>query len=116
MKSRGEFKLRKRNILKAGSLGVECATDFPSGRVTMSMQNAASAVRSLTSECKPGTAAIELSAPVDQLLNALRTLFHENAGCFRMDNAVARGDCVLKMKTDLIFIAQSDGDPALSIL
>ena len=73
-------------------------------------------VGAFAGESELGGFAIESRSPGDQLLNTLRAFFHQDAGGFRIHQAVAGRKGVLQVQADLIFIAESDCDPALRIL
>src|SRR6478672_1806592 len=92
------------------------ATDFASGGIAMGMQHARAAVGTLAGECELSCFTVELRAPGNEFLNALGTFFHEDAGSFGVDDAVAGRKRVLDVKADLVFVAESDSDAALSVL
>ncbi len=99
---------------RAGALA-KGANDFASGGVTVSMQNAATAVGAFARESEPGALAIELSAPCDQLLDGGRTFFDQGANCFGIAEAVAGNEGVLLVQFDLIVVAESRSYASLRI-
>src|SRR5205807_2179470 len=80
MQLRGEFKLAEGNVFQGGSLGIKCAPDLAAGRIPMRVQDAAPAVSGLAGKSQLGAATIKLRSPIDQLLNALLALFHQDSG------------------------------------
>ncbi len=80
------------------------------------MQNAVAAVRAFAGERDLGSGAIELRAPLDQLLDARRTFFDQHARGFFVDQAVAGLQRVFQMKPDFVVIAERGGDSALRVL
>ena len=59
---------------------------------------------------------IELRAPLDELLDAHRTFFDEDARGVRVAEAVAGDERVLQVEADFVLIAERDRDAALSVL
>jgi hypothetical protein len=82
----------------------------------MGVQNARPAVSAFACEGEPGSAAVELCAPVNQFLNALRSFFHEHPCGFRVHQAVSGFDGVVEMECDFVVVTQSHGDSALRVL
>ena len=82
----------------------------------MRVQDAIAAVCAFASKRELGTFAIELRSPRDQLLNAFWSIFDEDLGRFGVAQAVARIQSVLQVQTDLVFIAERCGNPALRVL
>jgi hypothetical protein len=109
----GEFKLADRNAGKGFGFRVQGAENFASGGVAMCVQNAIAAVCALPAKSKFGALAVELRAPLDQLLNAIGGIFDKDGCRLRVTQAVAGVERVLQMKADFIFIAERSGDPAL---
>src|SRR5262245_10940985 len=95
---------------------MECPPNLAAGGIAMRMQYAAAAVRRFASECKFGPAAIESRAPFDEFLNTFRAFFHQHMRRFRIHDAIAGSNGVLKMQADLVLIAQGHCDSALSVL
>ena len=60
--------------------------------------------------------AIEFRTPSDQFLYALRAFLHQHARRRFIHQAVAGGDRVLQMQSNLIFVAECHRDAALGIL
>ena len=73
--------------------------------VAMRMQYAIAAMRRLARKRQLCSFAIKLRAPVDQLLNTLRTFLHQDVRCFNIYDSVTGIDRVLQMQADFIFIA-----------
>ena len=82
----------------------------------MSMQDAVTAVRRLARKRQLGSFAIKLRSPIDQLLDTLRTFFHQDVRCFDVHESVTGVNRVLQVQADFIFVAQCDGDSTLGIL
>ena len=75
----GEFEFAEGDVLERRGLQVECATNLAAGGIAVRVQNAAAAVRAFASEGDFGSGAVELRAPLDQLFDARRAFFHQNA-------------------------------------
>jgi hypothetical protein len=116
MEGRGEFEFAKDNVLQGCGPGVEGSPDLPACGITVGVQNATAAVRGFPRKRQLCAVAVKLCAPVYEFLNALRPFFHQHVGSVSIYDPVACLDCVLQMQADFIFVAQSYGDPALSIL
>src|SRR5260370_34488898 len=116
MQRGGEFVLRKGDVLEGYRLSVESAADLTPGRIPMCVQNAVATVRGFTREGESCPLTIKLRAPVDQLLNSLRTFLHQNAPRVLIHDAIAGVDRVLQVQPDLVFVAQRDGDSTLRVL
>ena len=86
--ARGECMRLELNVWKCRGLGVQCAADFAPCGITVGMQNARAAVSAFASEGKFGSGAVKLRAPGNQVLDALRTFFNQNADGFRIAEAV----------------------------
>src|SRR5690348_7002893 len=82
----------------------------------MRVQHARAAVRALARESERGTLAVESRAPIDEFLNAVGAFFDQNLRRFRVAEAVAGFERVLKMKRNIVFIAERDCDPALCVV
>src|SRR5689334_11878782 len=82
----------------------------------MGMKDAIATVRALASKGKFGGLAVELSAPGNQLLDALRRLFYQNLGGFGIAQAVSGIERVLQVEADLVLVTQRRSDPALRVL
>ena len=80
------------------------------------MQNAAAAVSGFPRESQAHAIAIELRAPLDQLLDGSRTFLHQRVDGLPVAQPGAGGDGVLLVQPDFVVIAQRDGDSALRIL
>ena len=52
-------------------------------------------------------------APLDQLFDALRTFFHQYLDGIGIAQPIARIECVLEMKADLVFVAERGGNSSL---
>src|SRR5436190_901288 len=111
-----EFEIAEGNIGKSAGLGIKRASDLPAGGVTMRMQDTGAAVRSFASEGQLGAVAVKSCAPVDQLLDALRPLFHQYSGGLGIAQTVAGIERILQMQPNIIFVAQGYGDAALGVL
>ena len=112
----GKAELAKRNVLDGSGAMVEGAADFPARGVTVSVQHAIAAVRTLASEGKPGALLIEVRAPLDEFLDAQRAFLDEDARRIAMAEAIAGDQRVLQMQADLVLVAEGDGDAALGVL
>ncbi len=82
----------------------------------MSVQHAVAAVRAFARERDLGAGAVELGAPLHQLLDARRTFFDQHARGFFVHQAVAGLQRVFQMKRNFVVIAERGGDSALRIL
>src|SRR6266481_5924873 len=82
----------------------------------MGMKYAVAAVRGLARKRQPGSAAVKLRAPLNQLLNALQAFFHQHAGSIGVHDAVTGLNCVLQVQADFVFITQRYSDASLGIL
>ena len=82
----------------------------------MRMQYSRAAMRSLAGEGQLHAVAIELCAPIEQFLNTIRTLFHQDLRGALIHDAVARVDGVLQVEANFIFVAEDDRNPALRVL
>ncbi len=90
---------------EATRLLIECACNLPPGGIAMRVQNAVAAVRAFARERKPLPFAIELRAPVDQLLNRGRAFFHQRADSLAVAESIARIERVLLMQRHLVVVA-----------
>ncbi len=79
------------------------------------MQHPVAAVRAFARECQLGSLAVELRAPLDELLNRRGAFLHQRAHRRAVAQAVSRVQRVPLVQFHLIVVAQSDGDPALRI-
>ena len=105
----------KRHVGKRGRLVVERARDLAPRRIAVRMQDAVAAVRAFAGECQPGSLAVELRAPVDELPDGSGSFLHQGAHRRAVAEAVSRVQRVPLVQFHLIVVAQSDGDPALRI-
>ena len=80
------------------------------------MKHPVAAVRSFAREEQLRSVAIELDAPVDQLLDATGALFDQHADCFAVAQTRAGYQCVLLVKRNLVIVTKGDGDAALRVL
>ena len=71
----------------------------------MSVQDAVAAVCALARKSQLGAFAVEFRAPLNQFLDALRTFFYQYLGSIGVAQPIARIECVLEMKADLVFVA-----------
>ena len=81
----------------------------------MGMQDAIAGVGTLAGEQEFASLAIELSAPVDQLLNGGRAFFDQSPHGGHVAQPIARVQGVLFMQQDFIIIAQCHCDSALRV-
>src|SRR6266702_4088326 len=109
----GKFELTYRNILEGFCFGVQSAQDFASRGISVRVQDAVTAVRALTSKSQLGAFAVEFRAPLNQLLEALRTFFHQHFGGIGVAQPIAGVECVLEMKADLVFVAERGRNSSL---
>ena len=79
----------------------------------MRVEDARAAVRCLARKRQLGASAVEFRAPLDELGDVLRSLFHQHRHGFRAAQAVARVDGVLLVQPDFVFIGERHGNPAL---
>ena len=82
----------------------------------MGVQHAIAAVRAFAGEGDLGAGAIELRAPLDELLDARRAFLDQDARGLFVHQAIAGFQRVFQMKTDFVIIAERGGDAALRIL
>ena len=94
---------------------VQSARDLAPRRIAMRMQHPVAAVRAFSREGQPGSLAVELRAPLDELPNRRGSFLHQGAHRRTVAEAVSRVQRVLLVQFDLVVVAQSDGDPALRI-
>jgi hypothetical protein len=80
------------------------------------VENAVATVRAFAGESDLGSGAVELRAPLHQLLDARRALFDQHAGGLLVDQAVAGLQRVFEMKRNFVVIAERSGDSTLRIL
>ena len=86
------------------------------GGVAMRVQNAITAVRAFAGQHQLAVFAIEIGAPAQQLVDALRTLFHQHARGFAMHEAVARVHGVVEVQGHIFVAAHGNGDAALRVM
>jgi hypothetical protein len=101
------------NVLERLNLRRQRPVDFPTGRIILRVQDARATVRGLAREGQLGSGAVKLGAPLNQLLDVLRTLSDQHLGGFRVAQTVAGLNGVLRVQIDLVFVAEGCGDPAL---
>lgn len=82
----------------------------------MGVENAVSAVGGFPGEGEPAPFAVELGAPLDQLLNQAGAFGNQYPDCFRITEAGAGDEGVLFMKFYPVVIAENDGNSTLGIL
>src|SRR6185312_12822257 len=111
-----EFELCELDLGNAFSTRNQCTADLASSGIAVRVENARPAVRAFAGKTETATAAIELRAPIDQLLNAPRTFLHEHACSFDVHQPIASINGVLQMKLDFVIITQGNSDSALRIL
>ena len=95
---------------------IERAANLAAGGIAVGMQHAAAAVRAFAGEGDLGAGAVELRAPLDQLLDARRPFFDQHARGLFVAQAVAGLQRVFQMQPDFIFIAERGRNAALRIL
>ena len=106
----------KAYVGERGGFAVQRAGNFAARRISVRVQNAVAAVRSFAGEGELLALAVELGAPLDQVLNRGGTLLHQRVNGALIAESIARIERVLLMERDFIVIAQSYGDTALSVL
>ena len=79
----------------------------------MRVQDAITAVSTFTRESQLSAFAVEFRAPLDQFLDALWAFFYQDLGRVGVAQAIARIECVLKMKADLVFVAERGRNSSL---
>jgi len=67
--------------------------------------------RAFARECQPGSLAVELGAPIDELLNRRGAFLHQRVHRRAVAEAISRAQRVALMQFDLVIVAQSDGTP-----
>ena len=82
----------------------------------MGMQYTVAAMGAFPGEGNLGARAIELGAPLDQLFDAHRTFFHQDAGCRLVTQSVAGFQRVVEMQADFVVVAERGRDAALRVL
>src|SRR5262249_59111666 len=92
-----KLKFREADICNRLRFGCQRAAKLASSGVAMGVKDPRAAVRCLARECELRAVAIELSAPVDELLDALRSFFDEHLGGCGVDQSIAGIDRVLQM-------------------
>ncbi len=112
----GKFEFANGDVLDGFCLEVKRAANLLSGGVAMCVQDAVATMGAFASEREFGPIAIELCSPGDELFNALRSFFDENARGLLIAKAVAGNECVLQVQADFIFVAERGGDASLCIL
>ena len=112
----GELEFAKGDGLDCAGLQVQGAADLAAGRVAVSVQDAAAAMRALARECDLRTGAIEFRAPLDQLFDARRTFFHQDARGFLVAKAVAGLQRVFEMQPNFVVVAECRCDTTLRVL
>ena len=103
-------------MLQRRGLQIQRAANLAAGGISVGMQHAAAAVRALAREGDLGAGAIELRAPLDQLLDARRAFLHQHARGLFVAQAVAGLQRVFQVQPNLVVVAERSGDAALRIL
>ena len=80
------------------------------------MQHPAAAVRPLPGEGDLGAGAVELCAPLDQLLDARRSFLHQNARRLFVAQAIAGLQRVFQVQAHLILVTERSRNATLRIL
>lgn len=70
-------------------------------------------MRRFAGEGELGAGAVKLSAPFDELGDVVGAFLDEQGHRFRAAKPVARGERVLFVESNFVFIAEGDGDSAL---
>jgi hypothetical protein len=94
-------------------LGDQHPDHFIPGGIASGTQNSAPAVRRLPGERKFAAGFVEPGSPLDQLLDALRSLPDQDAHGFLPAQPVAGLECIGQMDRDVIFLAQRDCNATL---
>ena len=95
---------------------VESARNFVAGGVAVRVQDPVAAVRALAGECQPAAFVIELRAPIDELLDSGRPLFHQSVDGGPVAQSVAGVKGVLLVQLHLVVIPERYGDATLRVL
>ena len=103
------------DIRDGRALLIQRPRDLTARRVAVRVQHPAPAVCRFAGEQQFRPLAVEFGAPLDQLLNPLRTLLHQHPHRIRATQPVARRDRVRLMQAHLVFVAQRHRHPALRI-
>src|SRR5947209_19648912 len=91
------------------------ANNLTSCRISVRVQDSAARVRGLAREDEPSSFAVELRAPVNQLLYVARTIFDHHAHRPLVAKPRASVQCVLFVKRNFVLFRESDGDSALRV-
>jgi hypothetical protein len=94
---------------------VEGARNFASGRISLRVQHAVAAVRALAGERQLVAFAIELRAPIDELLNSRGAFLHQRVDRRTVAQPVSREQRVLLVELHLVIVAERYRDSALRI-
>ena len=104
------------DVGQRGGLAVERAGDLAPGGIAVRVQHAVAAVRAFAREGEAVALAVELRAPLDQLLDGARTLLHQRAHGVAVAQPVAGGERVLLVQFHFVVVAERHGDAALRVL
>src|SRR5947209_6413323 len=97
------------------STNEQCSHDFPSGRITLSMNYASSGMRRFGGELQSAFSLVEFRAPLDQLSYIARPLVDQYAYCFAIAKSGPGVNCVVKMDIQIVFFAEGDRHAALRV-
>ena len=111
-----EFEFPKGNGLQSAGLQKESSADLAACRVAVRVQNAIAAMGAFPGESNLGPGPVELGAPLNQFLDALRPFFNQDAGGLCVAQTIARLECIVEMNADFVIIAEGCGDAPLRIL
>ena len=103
------------HVRQRGSFFEQCARDFATRGIPVRMQDPVAAVGALAGKGEAETVAIELGAPVDQILNIRRALFDQRVHRRLIAEAVTGIERVLFVERDLIVVTERDRDAALCV-
>src|SRR5689334_19656976 len=95
------------------SLGVQSAQNLASGGVSMSVQDAVTAVCTFAAEGELGAVSVEFRAPLNQFFNAIGSFLDENLRGLGIAKAIPSRKGVLQVQADLVFVAQSSRNSTL---
>src|SRR6185312_7451373 len=109
----GEMVIQPDYPLLSGGLRHQNPHHFVSCRIASCTKNPVAAVSRFTSKGELPAGLVELRAPTDELLNAIRSFLNQHAHRFTTTQTVSGLEGIRQMDGDIIFLAQGHGYPSL---
>ena len=111
----GGAKTAKSDRGDGGRFPVQRAGDLAAGGIAVGVQDAAAAMSGFPRKRQPHAIAIEFGAPLDEPLDGGRTFLDQRVDSLRIAQSGPGGEGVLLVQSDLVVIAERDGDSALRV-